>query len=67
MTRLAACGLGPGAVVPVVEGGVVDMDAAGVPTGILRENACALITPFTEERDPAVRRTYFAAGVASLG
>ena len=51
-------------VVPRTPGGVVDVDSDGVPTGILRERATDLITPYTEEKDQAVRRRYFEAGVA---
>lgn len=43
---------------------VVDVDTDGNPTGVLRERAVDLITPFTEEKDPVVRRKYFEAGVA---
>ena len=40
------------------------MDKKGHPTGVLRERATDLITPFTEEKDQLVRRKYFEAGVA---
>jgi predicted amidohydrolase YtcJ len=61
---LAAAGLRAGAPVPPTPGGVVDVDKKGHPTGVLRERATDLITPFTEEKDQLVRRKYFEAGVA---
>ncbi len=61
---LAVAGLGANKAVPSTPGGVVDVDSDGVPTGILRERATDLITPYTEEKDQAVRRRYFEAGVA---
>ena len=63
-SALAAAGLGAHMAIPSTPGGVVDVDSDGVPTGVLRERATDLITPFTEEKDPEVRRRYFEAGVA---
>ena len=62
---LALAGLGANMPIPSTPGGVIDVDADGNPTGILRERATDLITPFTEEKDPDVRRKYFEAGVAT--
>jgi len=61
---LKLAGLAAGQAIPATPGGVVDVDAEGSPTGVLRERATDLITPFTEEKDPLVRRKYFEAGVA---
>ena len=62
---LAIAGLAAGQAIPETPGGLVDVDEEGNPTGVLRERATDLITPFTEEKDPAVRRKFFLAGVAA--
>ena len=62
---LAAGGLGKGKPVPAVDGGVIDVDAAGNPTGVLRERATRLVTPHANKGDDAAsQRQYFEAGVA---
>ena len=60
---LAAAGLQAGKPVPAVDGGVVDVDADGNASGVLRERATRLVTPHANEDDDAARRQYFEAGV----
>eukprot|EP00039_Didymoeca_costata_P016138 m.285503 g.285503 ORF g.285503 m.285503 type:complete len:641 (+) comp16341_c0_seq15:274-2196(+) len=49
--------------VPTVSGGQIDMDENGVPSGVLREAAVALMVPHMTEIDPKIRRANIMRGL----
>ncbi|EQC39539.1 hypothetical protein SDRG_02976 [Saprolegnia diclina VS20] len=46
-----------------IPGGVVDMDATGKPTGVLREAAVSLVHKFIQEQSDELRKKYLLRGL----